>query len=84
MCRPNDVEPLMGNRKSFEVNFEVEGQGPDVLITLDHLGLTTAEAGKFWRAFCRIDRQKIGLIDRSGEASHFFLSLISSQLPRDN
>lgn len=59
----------MGNRKSFEVNFEVEGQGPDVLITLDHLGLTTVEAGKFWRAFCRIDHQKIGIIDRSGKIS---------------
>jgi hypothetical protein len=57
----------MGNRQNFEANFESPGQGPDVLITLDHLGLTTAEAGKFWRAFCRIDRQKNGKIDRLGK-----------------
>jgi hypothetical protein len=59
----------MGNRQNFETNWETEGQGPDVLITLDHLGLTQPEIGKFWRAFCRIDRNKTGLITRTGLSS---------------
>lgn len=57
----------MGNRQNFEANYEIEGQGPDVLITLDHLGLTSAESGKLWRAFCRINKgAPDGIIDRTG------------------
>jgi Ca2+-binding EF-hand superfamily protein len=68
----------MGNRQNFEVNYGVPGQGPDVLITLDHLGLTIAESGKFWRAFCRIDRQKTGKIDRQG--SQIVLDCLKSSI----
>lgn len=67
----------MGNRKSFEVNCDIEGQGPDVLITLDHFGLTSAESGKFWRAFCRIDKKNIGKIDRTGNINNIILYLMS-------
>lgn len=61
----------MGNRKSFEVNYSIEGQGPDVLITFDHLGLSTVEIGKFWRAFCRIDKKNTGKVHRSGKSSSY-------------